>query len=164
MGHHLHAIVGKNPINLEKIKSYQLAVAFEDDFVIIILEIESLCYWAEKLNLSTESESDNLDWACELVFYLASELGLQKYALVQTDYFGGMGEQFAALCENGKMITKEKKINEILENLGVKRKFNMDEFDSINLGEYRGTEEYYWDTMNAASTKSNMIEGRIPKN
>jgi len=164
MGHNICAIVGKTSINESKVKEYQLAVAFENEYAVVILDQESIDYWSEKLNLSYQSVSENINWACELVFFWAKELGLEKYGIIQTDYFGGMGSQWASLYENGKPLLTEKSINEVLQALGVSRTQEKDEFETINLDEYRESEYYYWDTSNFADKKSNMIAGKIPKN
>jgi hypothetical protein len=163
MGHNICAIIGEKPINEDNVKKYQLAIAYEGNFAIVILERESIYYWGDKLNLSFESESNNIDWACELIFYFAKELGLKKYGIIQTDYFGGIGEQYASLYENGNILLNEKSINEILREIGVNKNSFKDEFDTLNLGEYRGTEQYYWETQNFADRKPNMIAGKIPK-
>lgn len=164
MGHNICAIIGKKPIDENVLKKFQLAVAYENGYAIIILERESVWYWSEKLDLSCESESDSIEWASELIFYFAKELGLEKYAIIQTDYFGGIGTQSASLYENGKPIITEKSINEVLHILGVSRTQEKDEFEMINLQEYRDSEYYYWSTSNFAEGKTNMIAGRIPKN
>ena len=65
----------------------------------------------------------------------------------ETEYFGGDGNQLAVVFENGKMIFDPAQdvvgpINEGLCLLGVEKKANSDEFDSIGLGENRSTDEW----------------------
>lgn len=163
MGHHLCALVSRKPIDENIIRKFQLAVAFEDEFAIVILDIDSISYWSQKLNLSSESLNEKIDWACELVFYFAKELKMEKYALIQTDYFAGIGEQSASLYENGNVTKENRSINDVLKEIGVKRTHLADEFDTLNLGSYRATEYYYWDNHNFADKKENMTAGRIPK-
>jgi hypothetical protein len=164
MGHNICAIVGENPINEEKAREYGLAVIYECNFAIIPLDESSIYYWSNNLSLGTNSESEYLEWACEVTFHFAKEIGLTKYGIIQTDYWCGPGYQSASLYENGKSVLTERTINEILKELGVEREGNLDEFDTLNLGEYRSSEEYYWDSHNQAEGKSNMIPGRIIKN
>jgi len=163
MGHNICALISRKSIDEIGVKKFQLAVAFEDDFVIVILEMESIFYWSQKLDLSIESRNEKIDWDCELVHYFAKELKMEKYALIQTDYFAGIGEQSASLYENGNLIIENKSINDVLKRLGVNKGHFADEFDTLNLGEYRTTEHYYWDNYNFADKKTNMIAGRIPK-
>lgn len=162
MGHNICALISRKPIDENILMKYQLAVAFEDEFAIVILEIDSIFYWSQKLNLSSESLNEKIDWACELVFYFAKVLKMSKYALIQTDYFAGVGTQSASLYENGTLTIENKSIN-VLKEIGVKRTPLADEFDTLNLGKYRATEYYYWDNHNFADKKENMIAGRIPK-
>jgi hypothetical protein len=164
MGHNIYAIIGRKPINENNLRKYQLALAYEGDFAIIILERDSMWYWSDKLGISDESQSENIEWACELSFFFAKELGLEKYAIIQTDYLGGIGSQFAALYENGKVLIADTSINNVLKALGVATTGSTDEFDTINLGQYRNSEYYYWDSNNFADKAPNMIAGKIPGN
>ncbi|WP_452222087.1 hypothetical protein [Lacinutrix salivirga] len=161
MGHNISAIIGENNVNKEKIKELGLAAAFESNYVIIILDFDAMIELEETLNKSSDSESINLSWDCKLTKFIAKEIGLEKFALIQTDYFGGIGEQYASYFEDERKILSEVGINEALKSLGVKTKDNQDEFDALNLGEYRESEYYYWDIGNWAEKKENMIAGRI---
>ncbi|WP_196884895.1 hypothetical protein [Aureivirga sp. CE67] len=163
MGHHISAIIGDKNVNKEKIKEYGLAAAFENEYVIVIFELEAMCQLAEILDLSIKEKSEHLDWDCDLTMFLAKEIGMKKFALIQTDYFGGFGEQYAAYFENGEKVLHNVTINEALKELGVRRSEELDEFDTINLGEYRHAEYYYWDDGNFADKKENMIPGRVIK-
>ena len=69
-----------------------------------------------------------------------------EFAYVETDYFGGGGEQAACLYKGKDRILQSRNthaINEILNTYGVKRINGMDEFDSINLGHYRSNSDFY---------------------
>lgn len=71
-------------------------------------------------------------------------------AEISTDYFGGMGDQSASLYVNGKLSfsasdqidPSSEPINEVLRLMGVKKKGNMDEFDTIGLGKYRANRDF----------------------
>jgi hypothetical protein len=164
LGHHIDAIIGrKAETNIEVIKKYQLAAAFEKDYTIIILFDDSLYHWSDILGCDIESESENLNWASPIVFKIAEEIGFEKYAIIQTNYFGGMGDQLASLYENATCLVKETDINNVLKELGVVTTGKNDEFDELNLGEYRTAELYYWDENNQANKMPNMIAGRVPE-
>lgn len=164
MGHQLSAIIGKAPINEDKVREYQLAVAYENGYAIVILDIYSLAYWVGKLNIDTKQVHQELPDADELSFFFAKELGWQTYAIIQTDYFAGIGEQHAMLFDKGRPLTDVLSINDVLRKLGVSAAEGKDEFDTLNLGEYRQSERYYWSANNLANDKINMIPGRIPEN
>jgi hypothetical protein len=66
-----------------------------------------------------------------------------RFALIQTEYFGGVGDQWACVFtgerrESGANAT----INDALRTLGVTRRGGLDEFDTIGLGEHRSAPEY----------------------
>lgn len=153
MGNNISAIIGENNVNEEKIKELGLAAAFESNYVIIILDFDAMIELEETLNKSSDSKSINLSWDCELTKFIANEIGLEKFALIQTDYFGGIGEQYVSYFENERKILSEVGVNEALKSLGVKTKDNQDEFDALNLGEYRESEYYYWGNGNWAEKK-----------
>ena len=80
----------------------------------------------------------------------AQALGISRFALINTEYFGGIGEQYATVYENGKRtldVTSDG-INQALSMIGVTRADGNDEFDSIGLGKYRRFDDHfekYWD-------------------
>lgn len=70
---------------------------------------------------------------------------ISKALWVETDYFGGMGEQSATLYEWGKPTTYEDyqyPIDRGLSDLGIIKIGNLDEFDTIGLGRYRTNEDF----------------------
>lgn len=164
MGHHISAIIGKDKVDIEKIKELGLATAFESGYVIILFDLYSMCKLGEILNKSTDSNSENIEWNCELTHFLAKQIGLRKFALIETDYFAGIGDQYATYFNNGVKVLNDVSINEALRELGVEKKNNLDEFATINLGKYRNSQYFYWETNNPADKYENMIAGRILNN
>ena len=88
--------------------------------------------------------------------YLESCCQSGSYAYIETDYFGSVGTQAAGLFESGKLIEVykggdsdidttmpwperllEQPINKVLRKIGVLRNPELDEFDTLGLGEYR---------------------------
>jgi len=74
------------------------------------------------------------------------EFGINKtIAKIETDYFGGSGNQSAKLFVNNKKVYDKsdeqdwsvKPINDVLKEMGVQRISGQDEFDTIGLGNYR---------------------------
>ncbi len=86
--------------------------------------------------------------------YFASAIGsvMEEYshqsmlAYIETDYFGGTGEQGGVLYVNSKIQiapTREEGfgiINVILSEMGIYKSNEHDEFDSIELGNFRRME------------------------
>ena len=71
-------------------------------------------------------------------------------AEIDTYYFGGVGSQKAKVFKNGEKILEQddeyspilNPINSALKLLGVVKKNNMDEFDTIGLGRYRDNTDF----------------------
>lgn len=63
-----------------------------------------------------------------------------KYLKIYTDYFGGVGEQYSELYLNGVKIQEYETVNEGLKEIGVIRGYS-DEFDAVNLGNYRSYDD-----------------------
>ena len=62
---------------------------------------------------------------------------------VETEYFGGVGEQYAVVAENGAIVSfweGDHPINEALRKLGVEAGEGLDEFDTVGLGLTRSNE------------------------
>jgi hypothetical protein len=65
------------------------------------------------------------------------------FAIIQTDYFGGAGSQWAVAFRGAARLTGETtSINQALATLGVRARPPHDEFDTIGLGGYRANPEY----------------------
>jgi hypothetical protein len=121
MGHYISAIVTKQSSLLDKLSHQKLP----QDFALL---------------LDTESNR--------------KALTAQDFVSIWTDYFGGLGEQGCTIFEANKTecicdkcgtvlaaaSEKLKNINEGLKRLGV-TKADSDEFDAINLGNFRSNED-----------------------
>jgi len=64
----------------------------------------------------------------------------KTFAYVETDYFGGCGDQSAKAWLDGRRIPSDS-IDQALKIIGVICAPDLDEFDTINLGKYRSDEE-----------------------
>jgi hypothetical protein len=64
---------------------------------------------------------------------------------VETDYFGGMGDQSATSCVNGIITTFEDNINGGLKQIGVVKdsQFESDEFDWVGLNRFRSNRDAF---------------------
>lgn len=63
-------------------------------------------------------------------------------AFIETDYFGGAGEQRARVKKGREIILRRGEINEALRLLGVTGDANKDEFDKVGLGQWRNNEDW----------------------
>jgi len=64
------------------------------------------------------------------------------FALVMTDYFGGVGDQWASAYVNGRRIPDVRHVNDALRALGVQAIGEADEFDTVGLGKHRSSPDY----------------------
>ncbi len=144
MGHHIEAIISKGLIDKESLARFDLPCVSHKGFSIIGLDPSHSDYWAEKLEISNNN-SGKIILNCPVTHYFAKELGLDEYAIVFTDYFGGVGNQYATVYSSGQVAMKETEggINKALRMIGVYKKGKLDEFDTINLGHYRSFDECF---------------------
>jgi hypothetical protein len=151
MGHHITAIITKLPMNNTAAIALDLPVFIENNYAIIGLDAAHSDYWQQKLKLPNAAEREIL-LDCATTQYFAQQIGAVRYAIIETDYFGGVGTQAAVVYENKQVImpTKQGGINTALAVLGVQRSTDKDEFDTIQLGKYRDFSDYfekYWDNL-----------------
>ncbi|MFZ6180911.1 hypothetical protein [Nannocystis pusilla] len=65
------------------------------------------------------------------------------FALVMTDYFGGVGGQWACVFHGAQRLSADDaSINDALRALGVTRTGGQDEFDTVGLGRHRRSPEH----------------------
>ena len=158
MGHNTNALIGRMPINLEKIKFYGLAVAFENDFAIVFLDDNHLFHWYKKLKLDYFSNNDNLQYGGDLVIFFAKEIGLKDFIITY------LCETFYGELYRDDVKIDEGDINLMLQKIGVEVIDKRNEFDELNLNEYRMPECFYWEgDSNWAKLYKNIIGGFINK-
>jgi len=85
--------------------------------------------------------------AFEWIAARCAELSLAgPVAYVEAEYFGGAGQQAAALWDRGLLVLGprlgEHPIDQVLARLGISRGAAHDEFDALDLGRFRMTD--YW--------------------
>lgn len=144
MGHHITALVTAGPVDQEQAARYELPCFRENDFTIVGLHPYHSDYWAEQLGIPYRNHSD-LILDNDVTRFFAQALGLGRYALISTDYFGGTGTQQAAVYEAGQTLMPATPggINAALRLLGVRRGLLTDEFDTIGLGRHRSFDDYF---------------------
>lgn len=70
------------------------------------------------------------------------------FAVIETDYFGGAGDQAAAVYRGEEEVmapaaARFGPINEALRHLGVQASAGMDEFDTVGLGRFRDFDDLF---------------------
>lgn len=95
------------------------------------------------------------DFNYDLLFEIASSCNVERFLIINTDYFGGVGEQDCTLFHSYNENTKKyihqicKSINNGLNILGIellvkdpKDPNYIDEFDFLSLGKYRDNDSF----------------------
>ncbi|MEO0591412.1 MAG: hypothetical protein AAFZ11_12760 [Pseudomonadota bacterium] len=165
MGHHINALIGSRHTLAKLIDRFGTPEPTEVKFGLVIVPLDD-----RRLDEIGMWDEQPIGDFCYLKQSMADEMGRwlgQGRALyIETDYFGGMGSQHAAVFENGKMLShrsistfakKTKRsmldvlarmfskpqtaskspISEGLAELGVEAEGETDEFDALGLGEFR---------------------------
>ncbi|MEM7775914.1 MAG: hypothetical protein AAF732_09920 [Pseudomonadota bacterium] len=148
MAHNISALITRRPLDETSAGELDLTLIVTGDFVIVPLYSNHSDYWMEKLGIPREMYSD-MPHDTPITLEFARRLNIDCFALIQTEYFGGIGEQFATVYSgNHRMMdVTEGGINDALRMIGVVRQDGMDEFDSMELGKYREFSTYfkaYW--------------------
>lgn len=77
--------------------------------------------------------------------WLANRLKSVPIAWIETDYFGGAGEQSAILWKDGqkrRFRERGRNIDAAMKELGVVCEGGCDEFDTLGLGKHRSNESW----------------------
>ncbi|MDP8171253.1 hypothetical protein QJU96_08135 [Pasteurella skyensis] len=160
MGHNVVALITKQKPIKEKLEFIEMPNFVEKGFYIIPLNACHSIYLEKKWGIYLEEDEEYFGGLGNIIYLktiekIAIEIGITDYALIGTDYFGGIGSQAAKVYKNSKQITiKNAKnydenclvgvdINSTLRAIGVIKERNKDEFDTINLSHYRCFEKYY---------------------
>lgn len=150
MGHSINAFIGKPAMISNLIKNIpESIIDLSTDFKLLSSEYQMLFYtvymneYFDEL-FKDDSIPENLKtiWVDKsMIKFIETYCKNGLLAYIETDYFGGIGEQAAILFKNGNLIIPEYEkdwlINSVLKKIGVIKKNNLDEFDTINLSEYR---------------------------
>lgn len=152
MPHAISAIILQGDLDPEIAKSYDL-IGIGLDFELTMFPIThyyTAC-WRKKHDVTGVLPGENpfnlLIFPCELVvahlMMKITDRAEPLYAAIETDYFGGIGNQWALVYRGTQLA--DRNINQIspaLKFLGVKCQDGMDEFDTVGLAKYRSMPEY----------------------
>jgi hypothetical protein len=151
VGHNITAIVIADPFKAEIARELDLvAVPLSSPLTLFHVDHYYSAYWQAvrqcSKHLDVPSEFPGVFPRDGVLAHLVAELtGLERarFVLIQTEYFGGTGDQWACAFtgehrETGSSAT----INDALRALGVARQANLDEFDTVGLSAHRRSPEY----------------------
>ena len=154
MGHNITAIILKSDFNKNGAKEFDL-IERQLGFELTLFHIDNwyCAYWQHLLKTEGELEITNI---CQNWFMIIpSEVVLAEimkrisgqnepeFAIITTDYFGGMGFQWANVFQGSNNADRTiETINQALKYLRVKANAGLDEFETVGLDKIRTQPEY----------------------
>ena len=159
MGHMIQGCIGNENIINEfhrLLKDCELIVEELPQQYYLLYLTDSLydCFHTSNDSEQDIEPFDYLNHSMKQFFERISLVG--DFVYIETDYFGGVGAQSAGVFQDGQLRSvfvsdgstldtdipyperlKEEPINQVLRTIGVERKKNLDEFDTLCLGNYR---------------------------
>lgn len=152
MGHNITAIILKDDYDKTVAESFGL-FGKELPFSLTLFHIDhyQTACWQHELQTVGQLETsitDNFIFPNEIaISEVVKNISIKEkplYAIIQTDYFGGIGNQYASVYQNKDNIDKNAKtINQVLIRLGVKKNGELDEFDTIGLEKIRSQPDIF---------------------
>lgn len=137
----------RGAILVDRLKDYDLgAVPLKQRVTLVWIDIHWAEHWRRQLGvdgsltLPARIQNPGLLPYDRVVATIARTLGTHRpvlFAVLWTEYFGGVGEQLAAVFEGETPMQTDGTINEALRGLGVSTDPGKDEFDTVGLGQYR---------------------------
>jgi hypothetical protein len=151
VGHSICALVVAEPVDEERAAAVDLRPMIVHEHV-TVLPIDHYYseYWAIRRDARASLDLPRdlpvtFPYEVVLLDLVREVTGVAEplFAIIQTDYSGGAGSQWAVAFRGAARLTGETtSINQALATLGVRAKTPYDEFDTIGLGGYRTNPEY----------------------
>ena len=160
MGHCLSGMLVSSNYDEGAAKQFDLRpVKLKSGIVLLPTTTCYLDHWEKVLGISGMISDRPLSNACVLHHMVRQTVGDSRYAVFDTDYFGGHGDQSAAVYEKGVVvmppaIAAKGPINAALRLLGVRRGVFADGFSRVGLHRYRQSDDFYndYETQTQSST------------
>jgi hypothetical protein len=152
MGHNITAIILKDDYDKVVAESFGL-FGKELLYSLTLFHIDhyQTACWQHELKTVGQLETSQID-----NFLFPTEIAISEvvqnisknekplYAIIQTNYLGGIGNQYASVYQYKDNIHKNAKtINQVLIHLGVKSIGELDEFDTIGLDKIRSQPDIF---------------------
>ena len=149
MGHHISAVLLQGPFDEQRARSFGLRpIPLIPAITLFPLEAGYCDHWSERLGIAG-SVSDRPLLNGRVVHHMMWEVGREPlFAVIETDYFGGVGDQAAAVYRGDKEVMAPAvgavgPINQALRHLGVQAAAGTDEFDAVGLGRFRDLHDLF---------------------
>jgi len=157
MGHAISAVVLRGEFDRQRADEFDLKpIATKYGVTIFPLDARFCDYWEAKLDVSG-FVSDYPLLNCRVVHHMMQQIApVAMFAVIQTDYHGGVGQQWAAVYQGDQELmpttttpggpvsigVSRRPINKALRLLGV-RPWISDAFTAIGLHHYRDWDDLF---------------------
>ncbi|MBX3713566.1 MAG: hypothetical protein KF800_16525 [Lysobacter sp.] len=148
MAHSISGVLIQGSVDLDVAASYDLFPLIDKAGIKFFpLDHYYLAYWSHKLGRPGRWEMPEsfpgTFPGCEVLRVLVGAVQARDapFAIVMTEYFGGIGEQWAAFVEGGKMIPQAD-INGVLSAFGVSPSGHLDAFEAYGFGDIRRNPQF----------------------
>ena len=143
MGHSLNAFLLKGRFDEERARAFDLRCrAMPYDLTMFFVIDRYVDAWAERLNITGAYAEPIYNF--RVIHHMMNAIAREPlFAAISTDYFGGAGSQSAAVYRGTEVVRERCRINDALRLLGVPRVDGQDEFDTLGLGAYRSTYDFF---------------------
>lgn len=143
MAHHLHAIILRGPFDSARAREFDLrSVELPFELTLFLLVDRYVDAWAKRLAIPGAFPKPMYNF--HVLHHMMAEISREPlFAIIETEYFGGVGEQCAAVYRGSSLLLDPEEpgatINAALRVLGVFCKDGLDEFDTVGLREFRSS-------------------------
>jgi hypothetical protein len=143
MGHHISAVLLKGNYDEQRANSFGLrAFTLADGLTMFALDSDQVDHWSDTLGVSGFHSARPLLNGRVVHHIMNTIASYPLFAVIETEYFGGDGDQAAAVYAGAKEVMPPEvdsigPINKALRLLGVVPSSGRDEFDTVGLGNYR---------------------------
>lgn len=140
MGHHIHAIIGTAAVvaRAADLGLTTAPVALESGYAWVPVPDHEIDRLAETTALPSSPWDERFVHFGSVVPAVMAELSMHgPVAYVETEYFGGVGEQVATAFDRRVRILECGSVNDALRAIGVRAAHGRDEWDTLGLSEHR---------------------------
>lgn len=151
MGHHITALVFRAPCDPQALERYDLhPIQLPQGLTLCHIDHYYSACWQEMTKtvgtLPTSGDVGMLFPDEAVLARIAGDVLLTPkphFAIIQTDYFAGAGEQSACVYRGRELADPEvRTIDEALRHLGVAATDGQDAFDTVGLGDIRSDPDH----------------------
>lgn len=152
MGHSIIALLLAPPFDDAAAARFDLRpIALDAPLILFHVDHYFTAYWTAVLGLGKRPPLDRPASAPSIfpdervLLHMARAMKASpapRFAVIMKEYFGGMGDQWAAVYEGASTLPTDGSINAALRAFAIVRRGDLDEFDTVGLSRHRSSPSY----------------------